>query len=128
MNRRAIFTSAALKLAKSSVYFLSVAFFGLGFGLTTAYALDGTRSPANIAPAIGRVAPQGALVSGCGNLLSAILARQAGDIEAARKSLEDAVRNGDVSAAWELGRMYADGCGVKQNDQRPFQYFRGIAP
>ncbi len=107
--------------------FLSVALFGFGLGLTTAYALDGTRSPANIAPAVGGVAPQGALVSRCGKLRSAFLARQAGDIEAARKSLEDAVRNGDVAAAWELGRMYADGCGVQQNDQRAFEYFRGIA-
>jgi hypothetical protein len=63
MNRRAIFTSAALKLAKSSVYILLVALLGFGSGLTAAYALDGTPSPANVAPALGvgvGVAPQGA--------------------------------------------------------------------
>jgi uncharacterized protein len=108
-----------------NAYILPVAVFGLGLGLTTAYALDGTRSPANIAPAIDRVAPQGPLHSG--NLREWFRARQLGDIEAARKLLEDAFRNGDVSAAWELGRMYADGDGVEQNHQLAFEYFGGIA-
>jgi uncharacterized protein len=106
-----------------SGYFLSVALFG--FGLTTAYSLDGTRSPGNIAQAVG--APQEALVRGCPNLRSAFLAQRAGGIEAALKSLEELARNGDVGAAWELGRMYADGDGVKQNGQRAFEYFRGLA-
>jgi TPR repeat protein len=110
-----------------SEYFLSVALFGFGLGLTTAYSLDGTRSPANKAPAVGGVAPQGALASGCGNLRSSFLARQTGGIEAALKSLEELARSGDVGAAWELGRMYADGDAVKQNGQRAFEYFRGLA-
>jgi TPR repeat protein len=127
MNRRAIFTSAALRLnlAKSSGYFLAVAVFKFGLGSTAAYALDGTRSPANIAPAIGRVAPQAPAHSG--NLREWFRARQLGDVEAARKLLEDAARGGDVGAAWELGRMYADGDGVKQNHQLGFEYFSGIA-
>jgi uncharacterized protein len=53
--------------------------------------------------------------------------RQLGDIEGARKLLENAARDGDVGAAWELGRMYADGDGVKQNAQRAFDYFGDIA-
>ena len=106
-------------------HILSIAFFGFGLGLTTAYALDGTRSPADIAPTIGPVAPQGALHSG--NLREWFRARQLGDVEAARKLLEDAAREGDVGAAWELGRMYADGDGVKQNPQLAFEYFGGIA-
>ena len=110
-----------------SGYFLSVALFGLGFGLSTAYALDGTRSPANTAPAVGAAAPQGAVINHCGNLRSTFLARQAGGIDAALKSLEELARKGDVGAAWELGRMYADGDGVKQNDQRAFEYFSGLA-
>ncbi len=88
-----------------SGYFLSVALLGFGFGLTTAYSLDGTRSRANIGPAVG--APQEALVRGCRNLRSAFLARQGGGLEAALKSLEELARKGDVGAAWELGRMYA---------------------
>jgi uncharacterized protein len=128
MNRRAIFTSAALKLnlAKSSGYFLSVAVFGFGLGLTAAYAFDGTRSPANIAPAIGPPPSQwGMLYSG--RLRDWLRARQLGDMDAARKFLESAARDGDVGAAWELGRMYADGDGVKQNHQLAFEYFGGIA-
>jgi uncharacterized protein len=138
MNRRAIFTSAALKLnlPKSSRYLFSVALFGLGFGSTAGYALD-TSSPANIAPAVGGVAPKGGdresieeafrAFDGSVNLRSSFVLRQLGDIEAVRKLLEGAARNGDVGAAWELGRMYADGDGVKQNHQLAFEYFGGIA-
>jgi uncharacterized protein len=104
---------------------LPVALFGFGLGLTSAYALDGTTSPANIAPAIARAAPQEALYSG--KLREWFRVRQLGDIEGARKLLEDAARDGDVGAAWELGRMYADGDGVKQNHQLAFEYFGGIA-
>jgi uncharacterized protein len=140
MNRRATFTSASLKLnlVKSSGYFLSVALFGCGLELTTAYALDGTKSPANSAPAIGGIAPQGrglkpieelmrAFGDGSVNLRASLVARQLGDIEAARKLLEDAAREGNVGASWELGRMYADGDGVKQNHRLAFEYFGGIA-
>jgi uncharacterized protein len=42
------------------------------------------------------------------------------------KVLEDAARDGDVGAAWELGGMYADGDGVEQSDQRAFEYFRTL--
>jgi uncharacterized protein len=139
MNRRAIFTSPALKpdLAKSSGYFLAVAVFGFGLGSTAVYALDGTRSPANIAPAVGGVTPQGrsresveeALreFNGSVNLRASFVLRQLGDIEAARKLLEKAASDGDVLATWELGRMYADGDGVRQNHQLAFEYFGGIA-
>jgi uncharacterized protein len=139
MNRRPIFASAALKLnlAKSSGYFLSIVLLGLGFGVTAAHALDGTRSPANIAPAVGEVAPQARsreaveeafrAFDGSINLRTSFVLRHLGDIEAARKLLEGAARNGDVRAAWELGRMYADGDGVRQNHQLAFQYFGSIA-
>jgi hypothetical protein len=110
-----------------SKHILSVALFGFGLGLTAAYALDGTRSPANIAPAVGvGVAPEAPL-SGSGNLKAWARAMRAGDIEAAQKSLEDAARDGDVMAAWKLGRIYADGDGVKQSDLRAFEYFRSLA-
>jgi len=107
-------------------YFFPVALLGLGFGLTTAYALE-TRSSANTAPAVGGVAPLGALVGGCGHLRSAFLAQQAGGIEAALKSLEELAHKGDVGVAWELGRMYADGDGVARNNQRAFDYFSDLA-
>ncbi len=127
MNRRAIFTSAALKLdlAKLSGYFLLIALFGPVCGSTETYALDGTRSPGNAAPAIGQVAPEEAMYSA--NLRAWFRARQIGDLKAARKVLEDAARDGDVGAVWKLGRMYADGDGVEQSDQRAFEYFRALA-
>jgi TPR repeat protein len=105
---------------------LFVAAFGFSLGLTAAHALDGTKSPANIAPAIGRDVPQEEILYS-GHLREWLHARQIGDIEAARKFLEDAARDGDVGAAWELGRMYADGDGVKPNHQLAFEYFAGIA-
>jgi hypothetical protein len=52
---------------------------------------------------------------------------QSGDQEGATKSLEEAARNGDIMAAWKLGRLYADGDGVKKDDLRAFAYFRSIA-
>ena len=121
MNRRAIFTPAALKLnvAELSGYFLSVALFGLCVGSTATYALDGTRSPANTAPMIGQVAPEEAMYSA--KLREWFRARQIGDVKAAQKVLEGAARDGDVGAAWKLGRMYADGDGVEQSDQRAFE-------
>jgi TPR repeat protein len=33
----------------------------------------------------------------------------------------------DIISQWKLGRMYADGDGVKRDDFRAFEYFRGIA-
>jgi uncharacterized protein len=127
MNRRAIFTSAALKLdlVKLSGYFLLVALFWPGFGPTETHALDGTRSPANTAPAIGQGAPEEAMYST--SLREWFRARQIGDVNAARKVLEEAARGGDVGAAWKLGRMYADGDGVEQSDRRAFEYFRTLA-
>jgi uncharacterized protein len=112
---------------RTSRYFLSVALLGFSLELTAVYALDGTRSPANVAPAVGGVPPEVPLVGGSRNLREWARARQAGDIEAALKSLEEAARNGEVTALWKLGRMYADGDGVKQSDLRAFEYFRMLA-
>jgi len=100
--------------------------FGVGLGLTVAHALD-LKTPADRAPTVGvPVAPDAAL--GASSKLKAwARALRAGDIAAAQRSLEDAARDGDVMAAWKLGRMYADGDGVTQNDRRAFEYFRGLA-
>lgn len=143
---------------------LSTVLFGVGLGLASAYAFDGTRSPSDIAPAVGielapqsRVAPgiatgvmaapappqagysvqslpQGALSSLPPTGLTSFEAFQtgtralrAGDTKAGLTALEYAAANGYAIAAWKLGRMYADGDGVKQNDLRAFEYFRDIA-
>ncbi len=120
-----------------SEYILSVALLGFGLGLTAAYALDGTPSPANVAPALGvGVAPEGAPSVGIspGRATAAFQAfqkgaraLQAGDTKSGLEALEYAARNGEVMALWKLGRMYADGDGVKQSDQRAFEYFRTLA-
>jgi TPR repeat protein len=51
---------------------------------------------------------------------------QMGDTEGAVKELENAYRNGNISAGWKLGRMYADGDGVPQDRKRASEYFRKI--
>lgn len=52
---------------------------------------------------------------------------KSGDIETALKQLEAAASRGDILAQWKLGRMYADGDGVEQDDLKAFQYFSRIA-
>jgi uncharacterized protein len=42
-------------------------------------------------------------------------------------SLSGSDSGADIIAQWKLGRMYADGDGVKRDDLRAFEYFRGIA-
>src|SRR5215470_2984197 len=120
-----------------SEHILSVALFGFGLGLTTAYAFDGTKSPADKAPPVGGVviAPQGAPSTGVAAghpdafqaFQTGAQALRAGDTKAALDALEYAARNGDVTALWKLGRMYADGDGVKRNELRAFDYFRTLA-
>lgn len=120
-----------------SEHILSVALFGFGLGLTAAYAFDGTKTPANTPPVVGGVpvAPQGAPSTGVGAghpdafqaFQTAAQALRAGDTKAAVDALEYAARNGEVTALWKLGRMYADGDGVKRDDLRAFDYFRTLA-
>jgi hypothetical protein len=42
-------------------------------------------------------------------------------------ALQNAAEDGDPIAQWKLGRMYADGDGVVQDDLRAFEYFSRIA-
>jgi TPR repeat protein len=124
---------------------LSTVLFGAGLGLATAYAFDGTRSPSDIAPAVGiEMVPRSGATAGIGAgalrtpeaphpltsfqaFQSGTRALRAGDTQAGLSALEYAAANGQPMAAWKLGRMYADGDGVKQSDLRAFEYFRGIA-
>jgi TPR repeat protein len=137
---------------------LSTVLFGVGLGLATAYAFDGTRTPSDIAPAVGieltpRAAPAPGIGGAAGGLAppapqsgfalqslpqgsglnsfqafqSGTRALRAGDTQAGLNALEYAAANGQPMAAWKLGRMYADGDGVKRDDLRAFEYFRSIA-
>ncbi|HUG61964.1 MAG TPA: tetratricopeptide repeat protein [Methylomirabilota bacterium] len=50
----------------------------------------------------------------------------AGDTELALDGLESAAEGGHPAAQWKLGRMYADGDGVEENDLKAFEYFNQI--
>jgi TPR repeat protein len=120
-----------------SNHIFSVALLSLGLGCGAAYALDGTPSPAKIIKPQGGVGSEtgpglgstsnGNLIGGSDSLKAWMRFMRDGNPEAARRSLEDGARNGDVMATWKLGRIYADGDGVKQNDLAAFERFRGIA-
>jgi len=117
-------------------HILSVTLFGVGLGLATAHAFDGTRTPSDVTPPVG-IAPPEAVPPGMGVAPARMAAFQAfqkgtqllrdGNTNDAVKELEYAAVNGEPRAAWKLGRMYADGVGVKQNDVRAMEYFRDIA-
>jgi TPR repeat protein len=51
----------------------------------------------------------------------------AGDKAGAISSLADAAKKGHAMAQWKLGRMYAEGDGVPQDDLKAFDYFSRIA-
>lgn len=50
----------------------------------------------------------------------------AGDKEQALDGLQSAARGGHPAAQWKLGRMYADGDGVAEDDLKAFEYFSQI--
>jgi uncharacterized protein len=55
------------------------------------------------------------------------LTYRSGDKQAALRQLEKAAEQGDILAQWKLGRMYAEGDGVNQDDFRAFSLFSRIA-
>src|SRR5579863_1187660 len=90
---------------------------GLSFGPPDAMAFDGTATPSNASLTPGQGLREGA-------------APQTPDQAAKAKefsALEYAAEQGRTAAQWKLGRMYADGKGVPQDDVRAFKYFSGIA-
>jgi uncharacterized protein len=97
---------------------------------------DTTQLPTNFGPLVGSgVAREGVPSLGIGAgratpfqaFQKGARVLQAGDSKSGLEALEYAARNGEVTALWKLGRMYADGDGVKQSDQRAFEYFRTLA-
>jgi TPR repeat protein len=119
-----------------SDHILPVMLFATGLGLASAFAFDGTRTPGDVAPPVGiDVLPRAAAPAVGADALrlpteafqSGTRALRAGDTKTGISALEYAAANGHTIAQWKLGRMYADGDGVKQDDLRAFEYFRGIA-
>jgi TPR repeat protein len=98
---------------------LSVVMIGGGLMASPALAFDGTKTDSALAAAPPLTAME-AFRSGAHWL-------KAGEKAKAVHSLEYAAENGHTLAQWKLGRMYAEGDGVTQDDLKAFQYFRGIA-
>ncbi len=83
-------------------------------GCGPALAFDGTKTPS-----ADHLTPVEAFRSGAE-------AYRVGEKAKAATKLQYAAEKGHTLAAWKLGRMYADGDGVPQDDIRAFQYFSGI--
>lgn len=81
-----------------------------------ALAFDGTRAD----PKAPAPTPFEAFRSGAQAL-------RAGQTAKGLNALEYAAEQGHAAAQWKLGRMYAEGDGVKQNDVRAFEYFSRVA-
>ena len=84
-----------------------------------AMALDGSKSDDAMAASPPATAME-AFRSGAHWLKS-------GEKAKAIHSLEYAAEKGHALAQWKLGRMYAEGDGVTQDDLKAFEYFRRIA-
>ncbi len=99
---------------------LSVAVIGAGLMAGPAFAFDGSKSDGAAAVAAVPLTPMEAFRSGAHWL-------RAGNKVKAVHALEYAAEKGHFLAQWKLGRMYAEGDGVAQDDYKAFEYFSHIA-
>ena len=92
---------------------------GHGLLLEPALAFDGTPTPATAS-----LTPGDQLRTGIGGA-----AENSENTEKSKEftALQYAADQGRPAAQWKLGRMYADGTGVAQDDMRAFEYFSQIA-
>jgi TPR repeat protein len=88
----------------------------LGLSIDQAFAFDGTTTPntASLSPSDGLRAP-------------AAPSHALDEKTNALTALQYAAEQGQPAAQWKLGRMYADGDGVPQDQIRAFNYFSEIA-
>ncbi len=98
---------------------LRAAVIGVVFAAAPALAFDGSQSDETVNPA-PPLSPAQAFRSGARWLMT-------GHKTKAIHSLEYAAEKGHPLAQWKLGRMYAEGDGVAQNDLKAFKYFESIA-
>jgi TPR repeat protein len=133
---------------------VSIGLLGFAVGLSPAVSFDGTRRPDSSTVAVPL--PNGDLSSGANPLGSATplaavpaaplgmpprtvmpstpleafrsgtQALRQGKTDQAVAELEYAAEQGVPGAIWKLGRMYADGDGVKMNKARAYDYFRRL--
>jgi exopolysaccharide production negative regulator len=99
---------------------LSVAVAAVCLSAAPALAFDGSKSESTAAVATAPLTPSEAFRSG------ARLLRD-GEKTKALQALEYAADNGHFLAKWKLGRMYAEGDGVTQDDYKAFEYFSQVA-
>jgi uncharacterized protein len=95
---------------------------GFMLACAPAWALD-----AKVQGQVTAAIPLDAFKSTRDALKSGVKDYNAGDKAGAVKALEYAAQQGHALARWKLGRMYADGDGVPQNDLKAFEYFSRIA-
>lgn len=86
-----------------------------------ALALDANAQPEGKAPAIE------SFKSVTDALKAGVRGLNSGDKPGAAKALQYAATKGDIAAQFKLGRMYADGDGVEQDDYRAFRLYQQIA-
>jgi TPR repeat protein len=90
------------------------------FAAAPALAFDGSKSDSSAAVATEPLTPMEAFRSGARWL-------RTGHTEKGLHALEYAAENGHFLAQWKLGRMYAAGDGVTQDDYKAFEYFSRVA-
>ena len=101
--------------------FEKVILLSLCMGLSgPALALDGSDSPAGIAP------PMPLFKNSLHALNEAILGLRSGDAASSIEALKYAAAGGQSLAQWKLGRMYASGEGVPHDDAKAYEYFLQI--
>jgi TPR repeat protein len=99
-------------------------------GSPSSNALDAQAAvrAAPLAPSATPLAPAGVTPASPGDAYRrANEALKSGEKARAVISLQYAAEHGHGVALWQLGRMYADGDGVKRDDYRAFEYFQKFA-
>ena len=104
---------------------LRIAVVGAGLlAAAPAFAFDGSKAPDARCRAGRRADCAGAADADAKRSAPAPSALKSGDKIKAVHSLEYAAEKGHFLAQWKLGRMYAEGDGVAQDDLKAFEYFR----
>jgi TPR repeat protein len=125
-SRRSTEAARASLQSKLST-FGAVALFSL-LGMGVAQALDAAPRPQPLTPALAPVlAPTPKYGSVREALRTGMRDYNAGDKLGAAAALEYAAGQGHTLALWKLGRMYADGDGVRHDDLKAFEYFSKLA-
>lgn len=91
------------------------------FGGGQALAFDTSEQPE------GKAAPIEKFKSVTEALRAGVQGLSSGDKPGAVQAFQFAAGKGSLAAQWKLGRMYANGDGVPQDDYKAFQYFSQIA-